>query len=386
MNLYTKSKQSYLIAKDYRNLVIIVALYSILALFGLGELQSPVPSSPPLGRLITELSIRLGGETAQSYFILSAAAGILMLGVIYTLAKRIFKETQYATLATLLFALDGIHFTQTISGTSDNYFMLFSLLAYLFIYQYISCKADKDYVKMNLNLLASGLFMGASLAVKWDGIYMSISILIIFIVSCFINNKYYNRHGNWYEYRMRIIGKGILYLIVMPIIIYILTYIPDMVENPSLRNPKVFLDAQYALYKARQEMLMPHTFMWYYTNPFLWWTGIIGVFYCILKTVFDKEIKCFYIILPIVASLIPYIVASQIKLVCYDSMIIPFLILAMVSWLKSIREKWGIKGHIIGYCLVVILVFIALYPIYIGRSSIEGYIDLIQQLPSYLIR
>ncbi|MBQ1274421.1 MAG: phospholipid carrier-dependent glycosyltransferase, partial [Cellulosilyticum sp.] len=76
---------------------------------------------PPLGKLIMSIPIRLFGMTPFNYRVMGNLAGLLMLVVIYIFAKRMFKSTRHATLAMVLFAVDGMHFVQTRIGTVDSY-------------------------------------------------------------------------------------------------------------------------------------------------------------------------------------------------------------------------------------------------------------------------
>lgn len=135
---------------------------------------------PPLGKLIMMIPILIFGMNTFSYRLMGTIAGILMIPVIYILAKRIFKNTKWASLAAILMSFDNFHFSHTRMGTVDSFLVLFIMLSALFMYEYISLEKTDRFKKKIKYLLLSGLFMGCSIATKWTGLYAALALAIIF--------------------------------------------------------------------------------------------------------------------------------------------------------------------------------------------------------------
>ena len=135
---------------------------------------------PPLGKLIMMIPILLFGMSTFSYRLMGNLAGTLMIPIIYILAKRIFKNTKWASLAGILMVFDNFHFAHTRMGTVDSFLVLFIMLSALFMYQYISLDKNAKLPQKLKNLFLSGLFMGCSIATKWTGLYAALALAIIF--------------------------------------------------------------------------------------------------------------------------------------------------------------------------------------------------------------
>ncbi len=348
---------------------------------------------PPLGKLIMSIPIRLFGMTPFNYRVMGNLAGILMLVVIYIFAKRMFKSTKYATFAMLIFAVDGMHFVQTRIGTVDSYLVLFIMLAYLFMYQYISCHANKDAMKMHLNLLASGFFMGCAIATKWNGAYCAIGLAIIFFLNFFIRNRNVGLSGKWRDYRAKIILGCCFYFVILPILIYIISYIPDMRINPEVGTLKGFMDLQVKMYNYHSQLEATHPFsspwylwpvgikpLWYYSgkvaegyvssitlhsNPFIWWTGIGAMIYVLINAITNREKNEVFIVIAILAAYVPYIGIPRIMFIYHYFPVIPMMILAITATIKDLEESTSL--HLaLGYSIIAVLMFAFFYPIYSG--------------------
>lgn len=174
---------------------------------------------PPLGKLIMTIPIILFGMSTFSYRLMGNLAGIIMILVIYILAKRIFKKTKWASLAGILMALDTFHFAQTRMGTVDSFLVLFIMLSALFMYQYISLDKNTKLPQKLKNLFWSGLFMGCSIATKWTGMYAALALAIIFFADLIY--KYTDKRKKINQTMlMRMILIFLLIVGMVPIIIY----------------------------------------------------------------------------------------------------------------------------------------------------------------------
>ena len=187
---------------------------------------------PPLGKLIMMIPILLFGMSTFSYRLMGTIAGLLMIPVIYILAKRIFKSRKWASLAGILMAFDTFHFAQTRMGTTDSFLVLFIMLSALFMYQYISLD-EKATLKAKLkNLFLSGLFIGLSIATKWTGLYAGLALAIVFFVDLIYKDikKKKNKEKEILELN-KILLISLFSICIIPIAIY---YITTLLISASL--------------------------------------------------------------------------------------------------------------------------------------------------------
>ncbi len=175
---------------------------------------------PPLGKLIMAVPVLLFGMYTFTYRFMGAVAGILMIAVTYILAKRLFKNSKWATVAGMLMAFDNFHFAQTRMGTVDSFLVLFILLSVLFMKDYIDLDKEETFKKKASKLLLSGFFIGCAIATKWTGLYAALGLAIIFFASLFkqYEDKRKTKVNSQKSRTYFVFGLGLLTII--PIAIY----------------------------------------------------------------------------------------------------------------------------------------------------------------------
>ncbi len=113
---------------------------------------------------------------------MGALFGVLMLPVLYHLIKQLVGKTLLASVGTLLFAFDFMHFTQTRIATIDTYAVFFILLMYdmmvIFMRKDIKTASMRS---MILPLALSGIFMGLGAASKWTVLYGAVGLAVLFL-------------------------------------------------------------------------------------------------------------------------------------------------------------------------------------------------------------
>ena len=192
---------------------------------------------PPLGKLLMTIPIIIFGFSPFTYRLMGVIAGILMIPVIYILAKRLFKRTKWAFLAGLLMAFDNFHLAHTRLATVDSFLVLFILLACLFMKQYIDLGKDDDFKPKAKNLLLSGLFIGCAIATKWTGLYALLGLGILFFSHLF--KQYEDGRRKKFNYNMasKITLAGLVILSLIPILIY---YITMFITNAATATSTMF--------------------------------------------------------------------------------------------------------------------------------------------------
>ncbi|MBQ6436668.1 glycosyltransferase family 39 protein [bacterium] len=121
---------------------------------------------PPLAKLIQAFSLKAFGLHPWSWRAPSALAGVLLILVVYSLARELWGPQSWASLiAALLASIDGLALTMSRIAMNDIFLTLWCALAVFFFWRWWRANRETDWWLWTL---------GASfaLASKWTGIFL----------------------------------------------------------------------------------------------------------------------------------------------------------------------------------------------------------------------
>lgn len=369
---------------------------------------------PPLGKLIMMIPILLFGMNTFAYRLMGNIAGILMIPVIYALAKNIFKNRKWAILAGILMTFDCFHFAQTRMGTVDSFLVLFMMLSVLFMYKYIVMDKKDKLSKKLINLGLSGLFIGCSIATKWTGLYVGLGLAIAFFTHLIYQNTGKNKKKNKNNKDLiKIILACCVFFVVIPVVIYVLSYLlfpviyPDKVEGIS-----GLIEQTKNMFNYHSKLTAGHDFaskwytwpimykpVWYYVgyfggnikstivgigNPAIWWFGILASLYVAIMSILKRNKENLFILLFILCTWLPYLFIGRVMFMYHYFPTLPFIMLAIVALVKFITEKIKNNSFYLFYAAIVILLFVCFYPIISGMMTTTEYIDGLKWLSSWI--
>lgn len=218
---------------------------------------------PPLAKLLASLSIlAFNGQfdlaakvwtehQAFAWRFSSLVFGALTLLVMYTLTRSLFNNRKIATAATAFLALDGVFFVQSRVAMTNIFEVFFILLGTLGTWLYI--KEDKSRW-----LLLTGFGLGCALATRWSSLYAwGLTGLLLLWHVWSVKRHQWNavpaseavtwrqKLGSaWHNLNKAAAAKwiGLLALTmgVVPVVIYMLTYIPFVLQGPGDWQIKLF--------------------------------------------------------------------------------------------------------------------------------------------------
>lgn len=365
---------------------------------------------PPLGKLLMTIPMVAFGMNTFAYRLMGNIAGILMIPAIYCLAKMMFKKSKYAVLAAIIMAADGMHFVQTRLGTADGFLVLFIILEYLFMYKYIISE-DKPLNKKLWYLFWSGLFMGCAIAIKWSGVFAAVGLALVFFFNIAIN--IFVKNKKWNQENTIIICSCCGFFVIIPLIIYFLSYIPYyIVENAYIKDLKTFIEWQKYMYEYHHDLVATHPYssMWYtwpitkqsilywvgttnsgaitrialLGNPAIWWFSIPCMIYTLISAIRKRKFEHWFLIIPIIAMMISYVGIDRIMFLYHYFPVLPFVMLSIVACVKWICEKTHSDAFIYVFVAVIVIVFIYFYPIYSGFPTSYEYIKDLQWLKTWI--
>ena len=408
---------------------------------GFEFLKGTVPyetSHPPLGKVLISWSISLFGMTPFGWRFAGAAAGILMLPGIYLLAKQLTKRTWPGALACGLMALDCMHLTQTQIATIDSFPVLFILYAFFFMLRFIQTDpAGCRMREMLIPLALSGLSMGLAIASKWIGIYAGLGLAVLYfghwIHRIRMGQNEENPEADIIQRFFKVSLWCILFFVVIPLAVYLLSYIPYMAYNTRIRSLKDYLDAVWRaqegmlnyhstpglgmdhpfyspwwewpiigkpMYYATEQYIMPgtelHHSIFCFGNPLIWWGSLAAILILAGKWIQEKHYRIegteqnwhlksltwnnqyAFVFIGLLAQYLPWVLVPRGTYIYHYFASIPFLILISVLCVPSGTDKKNRAGYWIGsVCLALAAVFfILLFPYASGMPSPTGWLDI----------
>lgn len=357
---------------------------------------------PPLGKLIIALGIKLFGMNPFGWRIMGTLFGILMLPCLYIFAKRMFKSTPLASFASLLLAVDFMHFTQSRIATIDIYVTFFGVLMYWFMFDFLSKDIQRAKSgRLYLPLFLSGISFGLATACKWTGLYAGAGLAVIFFIHLFQGFKSAENKSVYTKKISEIIGMCFVFFLLIPILIYILSYIPFMRAKGSglsavWQNQLDMLgyhgniDATHPYSSRWYEWAVMARPIWYYSgitdgtmregisafgNPLIWWTGIASLLHNIYL-IFKKRCKSsLFLVIAYAAMLLPWVFVSRITFIYHYFPMVPFVCLMIANSAKHLFTDKGKIVPIIIFAIVAVILFALFYPVLSGGTVSAEYVS-----------
>ena len=395
---------------------------------------------PPLGKVFMSWCIRLMGMTPFAWRFAGALTGVLMIPAIYLLAMQLLGRTRWAALCALLLSADCMHFTQTRIATIDSFPVLFMMVMFLFMVRWMKMSFyHQKFTRTLVPLAFSGIFMGLAIASKWIGCYGAVGLAVLFFarfVGLWRQARYAAAHRKenpafeaiaqkFARYSVLTLAACVLFFVVVPVVIYVLSYIPYLRAYGEVRwNLRTFQriwDAQVLMFNYHKNLVATHSFaspwyewpliikpMWYYKadypaagmassilsfgNPAVWWTGLVGILFVLGYSVYRNALPVLGVIpgrndeydraLPVIAvgflsAYLPWVLVSRLTFIYHYFASVPFIILATAQGLRYLERhnRRLAQGLAIALCVAAVLLFIGFYPLASGVEVPRAWCD-----------
>ena len=370
-------------------------------------------SHPPLGKEIIAASILIAGESPFGWRLLGAVFGVITIVVMYIFAKNMFGKTLVAAGAALLSGFDFMRFVQTRLATIDSYAVLFILLAFFFMYRYITVDADAPFRKSVAPLALSGIFFGLSFAVKWVGFYAGAGLLVIYIIRLYQLIVHYNeqKKSGFGIYLTKTLLFSMLFFVIIPVLVYYLSYIPYgaargmTLEQGMLWNPEFFdivWKNQVSMFSYHSKLVAEHPFSstWWqwilnirpilyvnsasgelrstfgsFGNPVVWWAGFVAIVIMAVRVFTHNDGKAWFILIGYALQLLPWVAVTRIVFIYHYFPSSLFMILALAHIFNTMIERGEQLGKqmVYGFTALTGIIFAMFYPAISGMYMPRWY-------------
>ena len=418
---------------------------------------------PPLGKILIALGIRIFGMSPFGWRIMCALFGVLLIMPLYALAKYMFGSRLLAFLTAFIFTFDFMRFVQSRIASLDIFLVAFVICMYLFMYKYIQIfrqkdsqtvrqtnrQTDKDCQpipeerlnkKALLYLGCSGAFMGLAIAVKWSAAFAGLGIGALFAMAWYEARPRYDSQkrnaklhlGNLRgqnakekqefhdagethvgKYKKDLIRTGlwcILFFVVVPMVIYCLSYIPFS-RASGLRWPNGIIQNQADMFSHHAYLTDRHEYQsgWWtwpfnirpmsyslvalpdgtaggmvtFGNPVVWWAGVIALIWCLKRWFFDKDKTARFLCISWTAQILPWVFITRSSFIYHYFPCVPFLTLMTVYFIKikPTKQQWR---YALAYGVLALVLFAVFYPVLGGMSASSlDYVKGLQWLPGW---
>ena len=111
-------------------------------------------------------------------------------------------------------------------------------------------------------------------------------------------------------------------------------------------------------------------------NPLIWWLGIPAIVLIAIYAVKQRNTSYYFILLLVLAQLLPFVFISRISYIYYFYSVTPFWILAIAASIQALLKSSTTKlsGLIYIYLTAVVGLFIMFYPVLAGIKVDSNYI------------
>jgi dolichyl-phosphate-mannose-protein mannosyltransferase len=386
------------------------------------NLQVPYEwTHPPLGKLILASGILIFGYNPFGWRIMGAIFAMLMIPLLYILGKKLFGTWIGGFASAFLLTFDFMHFTMARMATVDTYVVFFTLASQLFFLIYLKNVLKNGWKTPVLPLLLAILFFALGFSTKWLVLYGFAAQLVILAA---LRLKEVSKLKNGLSKKLYVFTDPpfatVLGFLLLAVLVYFLTYIPDMLAGRSLVE---VLGLQGGMFEYHATLTATHPFsspwwtwplmlkpLWLYVsnlpnnttstmallgNPLVWWIGfacIIGIsIFALVKIIkasgerFGKVgLPALFIIIFFFFQWVPYILISRVTFIYHFYVNVPFLCLAAAYFISKYWSSKWVKLAAIAYFAGTVALFALFYPVISGMPAPSSTIDSLKWLNGWI--
>lgn len=330
---------------------------------------------PPLGKEISALGILIFGNNTFGWRFFQAVFGALGALFIYFLGRELFDSKSAGIIASLLYSFESFVFVLSRITMVDIFIADFLILASLFVVKYAR-------TRRNSYLILAGFFCGAGMSVKWSGVYITefLAGVALFLMYYFEVYTTGARDRDFIASLLKIIPRMALAFIVVPLLVYLATYIPYFYNGNTFQD---FLTLQGNMYGYHGGVTQSHpyqsswwrwplmlrpvflhygdlgegmrSYIYLLGNPFIWYTGILFFVLGIIQSVRKETPALLFTVLSVLAYWLPWAFSPRKVVFIYH--FLPSLVFVLLTSTYFLNELWKSPGR--GKILVVLYFFIA---------------------------
>jgi dolichyl-phosphate-mannose-protein mannosyltransferase len=205
-----------------------------------------------------------------------------------------------------------------------------------------------------------------------------------------------------------------LWFILIPLVIYIASYIPFMMVDGPGHGIRNLWDYQVNMYNYHKNLVATHPFaskwyewpvmvlpIWYYQghflpqdkvssivsfgNPLVWWPGIVAVFGAVYMAFKTRNKQLAFLLIAFITQYAPWILITRLTFIYHYFAMVPFMVLCLTYFIVHVMDKYPERKRWVYLFLAAVgVVFLMYYPILSGAVVNKYYtMYFLRWLPSW---
>lgn len=355
----------------------------------------------------------VGGRPTFAWRFGSAVAGSALVAFVFLLALRLFGSVWAAGLAALFVTVEGLAFTISRISMIDSYGVAFVVGAWFCASSALHRWGGDPVAKRSRPaalawLVGAGIFGGLAIATKWTGVYALGGIGLVLIWDGFSRR----RDSIW-----RVAGGFapsaavvIVTLGILPIALYVLSYIPYFSLGHSFAD---LMRLQRSMYAYHANLTATHPFgspwygwpfgfravflyladhganrseIWAAPNIVVLWGGLLAMIAAAVRSIRTRSMALGVVVLAALVQYLPWTIVSRVTFLYHYLPVVPFLAIALAWWLvEGQRERPYRHAVTAGVTVASVLFFLALLPVYEGWSVPVRYLQAVRDVLAWVL-
>ncbi len=252
---------------------------------------------PPTAKLLIAVGVWAFGYEPWAWRLASAFAGTLLAPVFFLLARRVLRTERAAMLAVVLLLADGVYLVQSRIAMTNIFAVLFQVAAALALLR----AALRERLPVE-GMSALGVCLGLALSTRWTSLWAWGFLGLVFLVL----------RGRR-VLRLREIALALLAFAVLPASLYLLSYVPWMLQGHTVRDVVI---QQGEVWRYHSQLTATHPYFsvwwtwpwlyrptWYFYkgtaetvrgvialgNPALWWAAVPATIWALVQGVRQRD-------------------------------------------------------------------------------------------------
>ncbi len=365
---------------------------------------------PPLGKwILALLGIGPLGMNALGWRLPSVLFGVAGVLLVYLIAMQLWRSVLWASVASGLLAIEGLHIVQSRIAMLDIFMSTFVLAGILFLVRDRNRMDEGDPSSSRFSRIfgsrdraLAGAMFGAAVACKWAGIFaLAFAIVLVLVWTSG------DRRGEPRSPR-RSISTIATSLIGIPLVVYLVSYGAFWFQHGPAVSDFLVLQLRMLEYHQAHTQIQPENsppWTWplllhpvqYFPdpgegstraivalgNPVIWWGFLALLPVSIVAAIRRPDWRDAVVFGGAMACFVPWLFVGRSQFLYYMLPVVPFMCLGIASTLRHLSD--GRIGRTTGYVVIgaALATAVLFLPIWIGLDVPSSWRDLLAWLPQW---
>jgi dolichyl-phosphate-mannose--protein O-mannosyl transferase len=336
---------------------------------------------PPLSKLIIAGGIALFGDRAVGWRVAGAAAGTLLVPLVYALAWLLFRNHVVAAAGALMTALDGLMLVESRIAKPDIFLTLFLVAAYAAFWMFVGASVEgpgRSRARPGVWLAVTGAAAGCAVTTKWTAAVPLLTLPVMMLLLSRWGRVAWSRRDLW---------RAAAALVLIPAGVYVVSYVPYFRLGHGARD---LLTLQVSMFRFHAGLTEGHPYqsawwswpllirpIWYeyretashlyrgvvaLGNPVLWWAGLPALAVVAAGAVRTRALPETFLVVGFLLSYAQYAAIPRVLFLYHFLPALPFVFIALAVVLERLRRQVG-PGPVVALGLLAAAWLAAFYPV-----------------------